>query len=112
MDAILRVEDLGISFGSNHVLKSVNYELFSNEVLGVIGPNGAGKTTLLRALARLLRPQSGQVFLNGQDIWQLSPRQVAQQIGRVPQSATAAWPYPTEHVVRMGRYPHRGWLPG
>jgi iron complex transport system ATP-binding protein len=84
--------------------------LHPGELVGLIGPNGAGKTTLLRALARLLRPQEGQVLLNGQDIWHLSARQVARQIGRVPQSAHTAWPYPVEHVVRLGRFPHRGWL--
>ena len=44
MSAILTVKDLGISFGSNHVLKNINFTLDEGEVLGVIGPNGAGKT--------------------------------------------------------------------
>jgi iron complex transport system ATP-binding protein len=96
--------------GRKAVLHNVDLALHSGELVGLIGPNGAGKTTLLRALARLLRPQSGRVLLDGRDIWYLSPRQVAQHIGRVPQSANAAWPYSVEHVVRMGRYPHRGWL--
>ena len=47
LSAILTVKDLSISFGSNHVLKSINFELGENEVLGVIGPNGAGKTVML-----------------------------------------------------------------
>ena len=42
MSAILTVENLGISFGSNHVLKDINFTLGEGEVLGVIGPNGAG----------------------------------------------------------------------
>jgi iron complex transport system ATP-binding protein len=96
--------------GRKAVLYDVDLTLHPGELVGLIGPNGAGKTTLLRALARLLRPQSGQVLLDGHDIWRLTPRQVAQRIGRVPQSANAAWPYTTEHVVRLGRYPHRGWL--
>jgi iron complex transport system ATP-binding protein len=96
--------------GRGVVLQDVDLILRSGELVGLIGPNGAGKTTLLRALARLLRPQKGQVLLDGQDIWRLSPRQVARRIGRVPQAANVAWPYTAEHVVRMGRYPHRGWL--
>jgi iron complex transport system ATP-binding protein len=96
--------------GRKAVLYDVDLTLHPGELVGLIGPNGAGKTTLLRALARLLRPQSGRVLLDGHDIWRLTPRQVAQRIGRVPQSANAAWPYTTEHVVRLGRYPHRGWL--
>lgn len=92
------------------ILHEVDMALYPGELVGLIGPNGAGKTTLLRALARLLPPKSGQVLLDGQDIWRLSARQTAQWVGRVPQSANATWPYAIEHVVRMGRYPHRGWL--
>ncbi|HEX9926105.1 MAG TPA: ABC transporter ATP-binding protein [Anaerolineae bacterium] len=92
------------------ILHDVDMALYPGELVGLIGPNGAGKTTLLRALARLLPPKSGQVLLDGRDIWRLSVRQMARRVGRVPQSANAAWPYAIEHVVRMGRYPHRGWL--
>jgi iron complex transport system ATP-binding protein len=96
--------------GRRPVLYDVDLVLHPGELVGLIGPNGAGKTTLLRALARLLPAQSGQVLLNGHNIWQFSPRQVAQQIARVPQSAHTAWPYTVEHIVRMGRHPHRNWL--
>ena len=96
--------------GRHPVLYEADLALHPGELVGLIGPNGAGKTTLLKALARLLPPQSGQVLLNGQNIWQFSARQVAQQIAQVPQSANAAWPYTVKHIVRMGRYPHRGWL--
>jgi len=96
--------------GRRKILYNVNLHLYRGELVGLIGPNGSGKTTLLRALARMLPSQQGQVLLNGQNIWQLSPKQVAQQIGHVPQSSTSAWPYTVEHVVQMGRFPHRSWL--
>ena len=68
MEKILAVKDLGISFGSNHVLKSVNFELSQGEVLGIIGPNGAGKTVLLNVLTGILRPTKGSIQYLGQDI--------------------------------------------
>jgi iron complex transport system ATP-binding protein len=96
--------------GRQSVVKDVNLRLYRGQLVGLIGPNGAGKTTLLRALSRLLPPQSGQVLLDGRDIWRLSPRQVAKSIGRVPQNTQLVWSYTVDHVVRMGRFPHRNWL--
>lgn len=68
MAPILTVQDLGISFGNNHVLKSINFELDHNEILGVIGPNGAGKTVLLNILTGILKPTKGKVIFDGEDI--------------------------------------------
>ncbi len=68
MNEMLCVKDLGISFGSNEVLKSVNFTLYEHEVLGVIGPNGAGKTVMLNILTGILRPTKGTVTYQGKDI--------------------------------------------
>ena len=68
MGAILTVKDLGISFGSNHVLKSVNFEVNEQEVLGVIGPNGAGKTVMLDLISGILLPSKGSIQFLGRDI--------------------------------------------
>jgi branched-chain amino acid transport system ATP-binding protein len=71
VDALLCVQDVGISFGDNHVLKSLNFELQKGEVLGVIGPNGAGKTVALNILTGILPPSKGKVVFEGEDITHL-----------------------------------------
>lgn len=68
MNEILCVKDVGISFGSHEVLKSVNFTLHENECLGIIGPNGAGKTVLLNILSGILTPTKGTVTFQGEDI--------------------------------------------
>ena len=69
MSAILTVKDLSISFGSNHVLKSINFELGENEVLGVIGPNGAGKTVMLNILTGIFETNRWyHLIFDGKDI--------------------------------------------
>jgi branched-chain amino acid transport system ATP-binding protein len=68
LGAILTVKDLGISFGSNHVLKSVNLEVGENEVLGIIGPNGAGKTVMLDLISGILTPSRGSIRFLGREI--------------------------------------------
>jgi branched-chain amino acid transport system ATP-binding protein len=65
---VLSVENLSISFGANHVLRSVSFDLGNNEILGVIGPNGAGKTVLLNILTGILNPSSGHIHFLGQDV--------------------------------------------
>lgn len=68
MNAILSVNDVGISFGSHEVLKSVSFDLYEHECLGIIGPNGAGKTVLLNILSGILTPTKGTVLFQSQDI--------------------------------------------
>lgn len=72
MGPVLNVQDIGISFGNNHVLKSLSLDLKPSEVLGVIGPNGAGKTVMLNILTGIMRPTKGQIFFQGEDITNLS----------------------------------------
>jgi len=66
--SILSVSGLAISFGSNQVLRSVNFELNESEILGVIGPNGAGKTVMLDILTGMMKPSAGKVVFLGEDI--------------------------------------------
>jgi len=65
---ILSAQNLTISFGSNHVLKGVSFEVSEKEILGVIGPNGAGKTVMLNILTGMLKPTGGSVHFVGRDI--------------------------------------------
>ena len=70
------IKDLNIWFGQHQALKSVNMEVFSNEILSVIGPSNSGKTTFLRMLNRLneLQPSfkmRGSVELDGKNINEL-----------------------------------------
>ncbi|UQS86238.1 amino acid ABC transporter ATP-binding protein (plasmid) [Nicoliella spurrieriana] len=62
------VKDLVKSYGSNHVLKGVNFQVEKNEVVVIIGPSGSGKSTLLRTLNKLEEPTSGSVVIDGKDI--------------------------------------------
>ncbi len=63
--AILEVKHLKKSFGSNHVLKDISFELEKGEVLSIIGPSGSGKSTLLRCITQLETMDAGDVQVNG-----------------------------------------------
>lgn len=59
---LLRVENLSYAVGGRFLVKSLSFQVFPGQVVGVLGPNGAGKTTTFELLAGLLPPTSGQVF--------------------------------------------------
>jgi branched-chain amino acid transport system ATP-binding protein len=63
-------------FGGLTAVNAVSLELRREEIVGLIGPNGAGKTTLLRLITKILRPDSGRIVFNGEDITALRPWEV------------------------------------
>ena len=94
------------------VLHETSFLIGAGRVMGVVGPNGAGKTTLLRTLYRFLRPTQGQVRLDGEDIWHLSARTVAQRIAVVLQEQPSDFALTVEEIIALGRTPHRRGLAG
>ena len=68
MNTILSVKDLGIAFGGNKVLDSINFTVGEGEVLGIMGPNGAGKTVLLNIISGILKADHGEIMFQGENI--------------------------------------------
>ncbi len=73
VEAILETNELTIQFGGHVAVEHVNVKVERNQLMSIIGPNGAGKTTFFNLLSGQLKPTSGQVFFNGNDITHLSP---------------------------------------
>ena len=106
--AVLDAQDVSVRLGKSPVLNDVTLSILRGSVTAVIGPNGSGKSTLLRTLARLLRPETGSVLLDGAAIARMSPGQVARQIATLPQSPGAVPGMTVQELVEQGRYPHTG----
>lgn len=68
----LRAENLNKSFKTRKVVDNVSFEIKSGQIVGLLGPNGAGKTTSFYMVAGLVKPDSGSVFLNDQNIEHLA----------------------------------------
>ena len=77
--AILSTEGLTIRFGGLAALTQVNFQVQRDEVRAIIGPNGAGKSTFFNCLTGVLRPSSGRILFNGEEITGLPPNMISQK---------------------------------
>ena len=66
--AVLALENINFSYGSNQVLKDISYEFEKGKIYCIVGKSGAGKTTLLSLLSGLASPNSGKIIYNGEDV--------------------------------------------
>lgn len=76
---LLKAEGLNISFSGVQAANNVNLEIYEGELLAIIGPNGSGKTTFLNLCTGYVRPVSGEVYLDGKPITNMSPRAIARK---------------------------------
>ena len=88
------------------LLDGVDLTAERGQLVGLIGPNGAGKTTLLRAIAGILKYSEGVVFLEGSDLKNTTPRDIARALALIPQVAPYTQGFTALELVLMGRYPH------
>jgi iron complex transport system ATP-binding protein len=109
---MLQASDITFQVGDRKLISDVSVSFAAGEFHLVIGPNGAGKSTLIKVLARLLRPQNGQVEYQGEDIRHTSEADLAKRRAVLSQAIEVAFPLTVREVVMMGRYPHFGGRPG
>jgi iron complex transport system ATP-binding protein len=108
-EATLQAQGLTVGYGDDaDVVDRLDLLVPRRRITAVVGANGCGKSTLLRALARLIRPRSGTVLLDGRSISELASREVARRLGLLPQSPVAPDGLTVEDLVARGRYPHQG----
>jgi iron complex transport system ATP-binding protein len=107
-DAPLEARGLVVGYDGAPVIDALDLLVPNERITAIVGANGCGKSTLLRALARLIPPRQGTVLLDGRSIRELPSREVARQLGMLPQSPVAPDSLTVEDLVARGRYPHQG----
>jgi iron complex transport system ATP-binding protein len=101
--------------GGRAIVDDVSASLDAGMFVALIGANGAGKSTLLSCLAGLLKPDAGEVVLDGRAVLELDRRDLARRRAYLPQSLRAEWPISVERLVALGltpQLPAFGGLPG
>ncbi|MGO2612260.1 ABC transporter ATP-binding protein [Corynebacterium flavescens] len=108
MSSRLAAQAIAVDYASKQVLRGFDIAIPDGEFTVIVGPNACGKSTLLHALARLVKPSSGTVLLEGAPITSYRPKEVARRLSLLPQSPTAPEGIVVEDLVARGRYPHQG----
>ncbi|MBB5850512.1 ABC transporter ATP-binding protein [Amycolatopsis umgeniensis] len=106
-EVVLAAHGIAAGYEGRRVLDGLTAGIDKGSITALVGPNASGKSTLLRALARVLPVSGGTVLLNGADIHRLPTRQVAREMGLLPQSPIAPEGVVVADLVWRGRHPHQ-----
>lgn len=108
---MINIETLTLSYdGKTTIIDNLDLDIQAGTITALVGPNGCGKSTLLRGISRLLKPQKGSVYLDGQRVHSMKAKDLAKQLGILPQSPTAPEGLTVHELVAQGRYPHQNWF--
>jgi iron complex transport system ATP-binding protein len=107
-----RLAAIGLSAGYDEstILSGLDFAVPHGTMTILVGANGCGKSTLLKTLARILKPTSGYVMLDGKDIHRSATRDVARKLGLLPQGPIAPEGLTVRELVAQGRFPHQSLL--
>jgi iron complex transport system ATP-binding protein len=107
VNALCSLIVLILAYDENLVVDDLDMQIPQGKITAIIGPNGCGKSTVLKAVGRILKPKGGLVYLNGDDIRNLSTKEVAQKMAILPQSPQAPAGLTVGELVAYGRFPHQ-----
>jgi iron complex transport system ATP-binding protein len=103
----LRVSGVNVIRRKRQILKGVDLDLRTGEVLGLIGANGSGKSTLLKSILGFLPTESGRIEIQGRAIQDYTPTALARKVAYLAQENECRWPLTVARIVALGRMPHQ-----
>ena len=105
----IEIDHMGFSYSSVPVLNDITLKIEGPRFVSILGPNGVGKSTLMHCINKLLNPTEGTVFIDGEDVKNITIKEMAKQVGYVPYSTSDVFPLTVVDTVLMGRHPHSKW---
>lgn len=86
---ILKIENLSFAYEKEKILDGINLEVDKGEIISIVGPNGAGKSTIAKLICGFLRPNDGEIFIDGIETSPLSIKEIADRVGFILQNPNA-----------------------
>ena len=68
LNTVIQLDKVSLFYGKRQVLENINLKINQSEIFGVLGPNGSGKTTIMNLVVGIVRPSSGRILINGEDV--------------------------------------------
>lgn len=103
----ITTKNLNISYGNIDIVKNLNLEIPKGKITTIIGANGCGKSTILKTLGRIITPKSGNIYINGKDLYKERPTEIAKNMAILPQNPQAPSGLTVEELIAYGRFPHQ-----
>ena len=104
---MLKVNQLIGGYEGNQIIQNVTFHVEKGKILGILGPNGSGKSTLLKMISGILKPTSGEVFIEERPIKSYDVKELAKKMAVLPQLNASAFSNAVYDAVSLGRYPHQ-----
>src|SRR5262245_59155508 len=102
---MLKVENLHVAYGGVQAVRGISLEVRQGEITALLGANGAGKSSTLAAIVGSVRPASGRVVFEGEDITGARPENlVTRGVAMIPEGARVFARQPVEQNLRLGAY--------
>ncbi|NLK98415.1 ABC transporter ATP-binding protein [Defluviitalea saccharophila] len=108
----LKASHIVAGYDKKIIIDGIDITIPDNKISVIIGANACGKSTLLKTLARLIKPNSGELLLDGKKISEIPPKQLAQILGLLPQSPIVPEGITVADLVARGRFPYQSFLKG
>ena len=103
---MIEVKNISKKYSSKAVVNDVSFQIKRGKITSFIGPNGAGKSTVLGMMSRLLKRDSGEVFIDGKELSQWKTNELAKVLAILKQSNHLSVRLTIRDLVAFGRFPH------
>lgn len=106
---VLKVENLDFKYPTKQILYDVSVTFDKPELVCILGPNGVGKTTIAKTLNKLYIPSAGNVYIDGENVADMTRLDIAKKIAYVPNSVSSAFSMKVLESILLGRAPVSGY---
>lgn len=106
----INIKNLSFAYDGKEVIKNVSINFHKGKFYSIIGPNGSGKSTFIKNISKILLPKAKSVFIEKDDIMNISSKNLAKKMAVIPQNILIDYEFTVFDIVMMGRNPYKGRL--